>query len=110
MRTATISYREAVLNSKLHSFAAMVFGKEPTEVTDAEIHQFLRIFVFVPAIGSAFAATLIALMAVHRIKPLPGPVDLADEAASYILEPFATTIIREATTAASKAAHDSIVR
>lgn len=109
LRTEEIAYREAVLNSQLHSFAAMVFGKAPTEVTDSEIHQFLRIFVFVPAIGSAFAATLIALMSVHRIRTETAPAELVDDAGQYILEPFAQTIIREAAAAATKAAHDTIV-
>lgn len=109
LRDAQLAYREAVLNSQLHSFAAMVFGKQPTEVTDGEIHQFLRIFVFVPAIGSAFAATLIALMSVQRIKPAAAPVELVDDAGQYILEPFTQAIIREATAAATKAAADSVV-
>ena len=109
LRDAKLTYREAVLNSQLHSFAAMVFGKEPTEVTDGEIHQFLRIFVFVPAIGSAFAATLIALMSVERSKLVPPPVELADDAGQYILGPFAQQIIREASVAASKAAAESVV-
>jgi len=41
----------------------MVFGKDPTEVTDAEIHWFLRFFVFVPAIMISIASTLLAVTA-----------------------------------------------
>jgi hypothetical protein len=110
LRNANMKYREAVMHSQLHSFAAMLIGKDPTEVTDGEIHQFLRIFVFVPAIGAAFAATLIALMAVNRLKPLREPPEIADDAASYILEPFAEEIIRESVAASIKAAQDSIAK
>jgi hypothetical protein len=41
---ATDAYRKAVSNSQLHSFTAMVFGKDPAEVTEAEIAKFLRVF------------------------------------------------------------------
>ncbi|WP_428485039.1 hypothetical protein [Rhodopila sp.] len=109
LRTEQLAYREAVMNSQLHSFAAMVFGKQPTEVTDGEIHQFLRFFIFIPAIGSAFAATLIALMAVQRLPVVP-PVDLVDDAGAYILEPFAGAVVRQAVEAATKAARESVER
>ena len=36
--------------SQLHSFTAMVFGKDPVEVTDAEVHWFLRFFILIPSI------------------------------------------------------------
>lgn len=64
------AHREAVLNSQLHSFTAMVYGKEPTEVGDGEVHTFLRYFVFFPAIFASLASTLLALGAVNRIKPV----------------------------------------
>jgi hypothetical protein len=95
-RHAWLAYREAVMNSQLHSFTAMWYGKEPTEVTDGEIHTFLRIFVFIPAIGAAFAATFIALTAVIRIKPdEPTIVEVPDS--NSVLGPFAEQILREAT-------------
>ncbi|MGO4574226.1 ATPase [Microvirga sp. 2TAF3] len=105
---AEVTHKEAVLNSQLHSFTAMAFAKDPTQVTDAEIHEFLRIFVFVPAIFVSLASTLLALTAVEKTKPKAEPVLLADEAGQYILGPYATEIIREATDAATQAAHEAV--
>ena len=47
----------------------MAFGKDPNQVTDGEIASFLRVFVFLPAILVALASTLLAMTAVHRIRP-----------------------------------------
>jgi hypothetical protein len=64
--------REAVLQSQLHSFTAMVFGKDPTAVTDDEVHWFLRFFVLVTAAGIAVASTILVVTAYHPIpKALP---------------------------------------
>jgi hypothetical protein len=66
---ATRTYQGAVNNSQLHSFTAMVFGIAPVDVTDAQLHWFLRLFVFIPAICAGFVATIIALTSVTRLKP-----------------------------------------
>ena len=58
--------------------------------------MFLRLFVFIPAIGAAFSATIIALTAITVIKP-PGPVVVADDMETYILGPLARSIIEKAT-------------
>lgn len=58
---------EAVNNSQLHSFTAMVFGKDPVEVTDSEIHWFLRFFVLVPALMIALASSLLMMAAYERV-------------------------------------------
>jgi hypothetical protein len=95
LRAEKLNYREAVMNSQLHSFTAMVFGKEPTEVSDAEIHMFLRLFVFIPAIGAAFAATIIALTSVTRIKVQPTHVEIPEDGGEYLLGPLAATIAEQ---------------
>ncbi|WP_245442698.1 ATPase [Methylobacterium terrae] len=59
------AYRDAVRRSQLHSFTAMVYGADPVDVTDQQVHAFLRIFVFAPALCAAFASTLLALCAVQ---------------------------------------------
>ena len=41
---AQVAHKDAVLHSQLHSFTAMAFAKDPTQVTDGEIAWFLRIF------------------------------------------------------------------
>lgn len=107
MAALRLEYREAVVNSQLHSFTAMVFGKDPAEVSEGEIHGFLRIFVFIPAICAAFAATLVAMAAVIRIKS-DDIVRIDDAASNYILDPLAEHIIREAAEAATLAARNAV--
>jgi hypothetical protein len=46
----------------------MVFGKNPTDVTDAEVHWFLRLFVFFPAIFVSLASSLLAMSAYESVK------------------------------------------
>jgi hypothetical protein len=91
-------YRQAVLHSQLHSFTAMVYGREPTAVTDGEVHAFLRLFVFLPAVCAAFASTLLAFCAVHIPKPqavkpdAAGNLALPAGAAEYFLGPLAAVV------------------
>jgi hypothetical protein len=84
------AYRNAVNRSQLHSFTAMVYGVDPIDVTDAQVHAFLRIFVFVPALCAAFASTILALSAVSVRKTFMDEDDLGatiDPAASpYLIE------------------------
>ncbi len=84
------AYRTAVNRSQLHSFTAMVYGVDPIDVTDAQVHAFLRIFVFVPALCAAFASTILALSAVSVRKTFMDEDDLGatiDPAASpYLIE------------------------
>lgn len=105
---AQVAYKDAVLNSQLHSFTAMVFGKDPTAVTDGEIHQFLRVFVFFPAIFVAFASTLLAMTSVEKIKQKPDPIALPSEAMQYVLGPYTELIMKEAVDAAHRSALDTI--
>jgi hypothetical protein len=108
---AKVAYKDAVLHSQLHSFTAMVFAKDPSQVTDAEISWFLRIFVFLPAIFVLLASTFIALTAVEKIKPKePVFVEINENAGTYILEPFAQHIVREATQAAERAAANAVAK
>ncbi len=102
-------YRDAVMRSQLHSFTAMVFFKDPGQVTDREIHSFLFFFVFIPAIGASLAATLLALTAVERVRE-EDDVVLDESAGSFILEPFAAEIVREAREAAERTASAAIER
>jgi hypothetical protein len=106
---AQVAYKDAVLHSQLHSFTAMVFAKAPTDVADAEISWFLRIFVFLPAIFVSLASTFVAITAVDKIKPKdPDFVEINENVGTYILEPFAQHIVREATQAAERTAADAI--
>ncbi|GEP10271.1 ATPase [Methylobacterium gnaphalii] len=84
------AYRNAVNRSQLHSFTAMVYGVDPIEVTDAQVHAFLRIFVFVPALCAAFASTILALSAVSVRRTFMDEDDLgadvATEATPYLID------------------------
>ncbi len=106
---AEVGYRDAIMRSQLHSFTAMVFGKDPTQVTDEQIHRFLFIFVFLPAIGASLASTLLALTSVERVRE-EDDVVLDESAGGFILEPFAAEIIREAREAAETAAAAAVER
>ena len=70
------AYRDAVRRSQLHSFTAMFYGADPIDVTDQQVHAFLRIFVFAPALCAAFASTLLALCAVQVRKTYRDEDDL----------------------------------
>jgi hypothetical protein len=93
---AQVNYREALLHSQLHSFTSMVFGISPTEVTDAQISQFLRIFVFFPAVFVAFASSFVAFTAVNHIKIDPAYIPFDPEGTEYLLNPIYQSVLNEA--------------
>ncbi len=109
---AEAKYRDAVRRSQLHSFTAMVFGVDPTEVTDTQVHLFLRIFVFVPALCAAFASTILALCAVSVRRTYMDEDDLGAgvnaEAAPYLLAPFAEGIVSEVNAALQKSVREGV--
>lgn len=104
---AAVNYRDAVMRSQLHSFTGMVFFKDPGQVTDKEIHSFLFFFVFLPAIGASLAATLLALTTVERVRD-EDDIVLDERAGSFILEPFAEDIVRQAREEAERTAAAAI--
>ncbi len=91
-----LARRDAVQNSQLHSFTGMFYGIDPTQVSEGELHSFLRIFVFFPAIFASLAATALALASVMPLKQEPAPIELDTvAAATYVLEPMADAIRRD---------------
>lgn len=105
-------YRQAVNRSQLHSFTAMVYGVDPIDVTDAQVHAFLRIFVFVPALCAAFASTILALCAVSVRKTFMDEDDLGaalDPAGTgYMLAPFAESIVKEVNASLHKSVREGV--
>jgi len=89
-------YRNAVNRSQLHSFTAMVYGVDPIDVTESQVHAFLRIFVFLPAVCAAFASTILALCAVSTRRTFMDEDDLGaavnPEAAPYMLDAIADAL------------------
>src|SRR5262249_12564835 len=91
-------YREAINGSQLHSYAAMLFGKDPDKLTDGEVKTLERYLIWIPAIAAALSSTLIAMTAVRRRKrPKPQPdATLSDDAARYLFGPLYNAIIKSA--------------
>ncbi|MHC2003445.1 ATPase [Methylobacterium sp. CM6241] len=104
------AYRNSVNRSQLHSFTAMVYGVDPIDVTDAQVHAFLRIFVFVPALCAAFASTILALCAVSVRKTFMDEDDLGAavnlEATPYMLDSITDSIRQEMGLAPPKPVRD----
>ncbi len=99
-----LARRDAILNSQLHSFTAMFFGKDPTEVSEAELHSFLRFFVFFPAIFASLAATALALASVTPLKRVPDAIEVDDmNLVEHLLEPLTRSVDEHAAKAANTA-------
>ena len=99
-----VARRDAILNSQLHSFTGMFFGKDPTEVTEGELHSFLRIFVFFPAIFASLAATALALASVMPLKRAPDPIEVdGADVFSTFLNPLTSTVEEHAKRVAAEA-------
>jgi hypothetical protein len=96
-------YGDAIAHSQLHAFTGMFFAKDPADVTEGELSNFLRLFVFIPAICASLASTLLAMGSVTRIKPKKIAKAAAAVAAAqkglpvtggrYVLDPTHQTVI-----------------
>ena len=105
-----LARRDAILNSQLHSFTAMFFGKDPTEVTEGELHAFLRFFVFFPAIFASLAATALALASVTPLRTAPEPIEVDDMSlVEHLLEPLTRSLDDHAARAANSAVAQAMV-
>ncbi|GJE29229.1 ATPase [Methylobacterium organophilum] len=105
------AYRNAVNRSQLHSFTAMVYGVDPIDVTDSQVHAFLRIFVFVPALCAAFASTILALSAVSVRKTFMDEDDLGavvdPEAAPHLIASLTESLRQDLGLAPARPREDS---
>ena len=59
--------KHALFSSQLHSFTGMFYGKDSAHVSDDEVYGFMRIFVFIPSICIALAASILAATSVTRL-------------------------------------------
>ncbi len=99
-----LARRDAIMNSQLHSFTGMFFGKDPTEVSEGELHSFLRIFVFFPAIFASLAATALALASVTPLRPRAEPIEVDDiDLVDHLLGPLTSSLDEHARHAANEA-------
>ena len=102
---ADAEYRDAVYQSQLHSYTAMLFRKDPRDVSDGEVKTLEWYLIIIPSIAAALSSTLIAMTAVRRIKvPAREPAaTLSDEAAQYLFGPLVDAIRAEANAAVAAA-------
>lgn len=63
---AEVKLKKALSESQIHSFAAMFYGKDNLNVSDDEVWKLMRLFVFIPAISAAFAASVLAASSVTK--------------------------------------------
>jgi hypothetical protein len=89
-------YQIAVRGSQLHSLASILFRKDPTLVEDAEVSYLLQFFVYIPALLVAFSSTLVAITAVHSVRPKKESRIIYPEGSEqFLLGPFTKTIIEK---------------
>jgi hypothetical protein len=92
-------YDKAIMHSQLHAFTGMFFAKDPAQVTEGELSNFLRLFVFLPAICASLASTLLAMGSVTKIKPKKVKALAANqkvlpvEGGRYVLDPLHNTVL-----------------
>jgi hypothetical protein len=101
---AETEYRNAIHESPLHSYAGMLFGKDQRELTEGEVKKLEWYLLLIPSIAAALASTLIAMTAVHRIRPsAETAVEMPDEAARFLLGPLLDSIRAETRATVSEA-------
>jgi len=108
IRKAQKDSRGSIFQSQLHSYAAMLLGKDPQNVTDGDVKLLEWYLIVIPSIAAAFSSTLIAMTAVRRIKPPKSAteIDFPDEAVAYLFGPLVAAIRKEAHDAVAAATQD----
>ncbi len=102
--SAEADYRQTINHSQLHSYTAMLFRKDPRDVSDGEVKTLEWYLIIIPSIAAALASTLIAITAVRKIESKPeSATTIPDEAAAYLFGPLLETIKTEARSTVSEA-------
>ena len=106
LSSAQKEYRDAVFQSPLHSYTAMLFNKDPKDVSEGEVKTLEWYLILIPSIAAALSSTLIAMTAVHRIKPpkVESPATMPDEALTFLLGPLVQTLKQEVKNTIAEAA------
>ncbi len=101
-------YRDAIFQSPLHSYTAMLFNKDPKDVSEGEVKTLEWYLILIPSIAAALSSTLIAMTAVHRVRPpkRQTPTVISDDAVTYLFGPLVETIKKEARDAVERAANN----
>jgi hypothetical protein len=109
IRIAKTQYGDGVYQSQLHAYTAMLFRKDPQQVTDGEVKTLQWYLIVIPSIAAALSSTLIAMTAVRRFRKTstPEPVaTLPDEAIAFLFGPLVAAIKAEANNAVMVAMED----
>lgn len=101
---ANSEYADAINQSQMHSYTAMLFRKDPHEVSEGEVKTLQWYMIVIPSIAAALSSTLIAMTAVRRIRRRPENVaTLPEEATAYLFGPLLTALRKEAAEAVNAA-------
>jgi hypothetical protein len=73
LRAAESERDKAIAASPLHRYAAMIFGAEPSAVSDEVMAWTVRLFVGVPSVLGAFLAALLTMIAVKPARKVEAP-------------------------------------
>jgi hypothetical protein len=108
LSNAQKEYRDAVFQSPLHSYTAMLFNKDPKEVSEGEVKTLEWYLILIPSIAAALSSTLIAMTAVHRIKraKTSAPTTVPDDAVTFLFGPLLAEIRKTAEDAVNRAVDD----
>jgi hypothetical protein len=99
-------YRDTIFQSPLHSYTAMLFNKDPKEVSEGEVKTLEWYLILIPSIAAALSSTLIAMTAVQRLRrpKAQSPTVISDDAVTYLFGPLTEAIKKEASDAVERAA------
>jgi hypothetical protein len=105
---AESDYRVSINRSQLHSYAAMLFGKNPSELSEGEVKTLERYLIWIPAIAAALSSTLIAMTAVRRMRRDPDDAVIPDDAMRNLFGPLMEAIQGEARNAVTAAMNERV--
>jgi hypothetical protein len=105
LNKAEKEYRDAIFQSPLHSYTAMLFNKDPNDVSEGEVKTLEWYLILIPSIAAALSSTLIAMTAVHRVRPPKSQTVTAipDEAVAFLFGPLMAAIEKKADDAVAQA-------
>jgi hypothetical protein len=105
LQRAETEYRDAIYQSQLHSYSAMLFGKDPRDISEGEVKTLEWYLILIPSIAAALSSTLIALTAVRRIerRSAQSATNMPDEALTYLFGPLVTALNKQAKDAVAAA-------
>lgn len=83
----------------------MLSNKDPNDVSEGEVKTLEWYLILIPSIAAALSSTLIAMTAVHRVRPPKSQAVTAipDEAVAFLFGPLMAAIQKKADDAVAQA-------